>query len=372
MKTSRIFLVALAMTWCAIGTKAQKSEPSTFSVMSLNVDGLPGKILGFNVNADGPQSVGSLRISMYLAKKDCDILCLQEDFNYRWEILSLLFTSYNHDEWSGGINLLEKKIDYAHLQNLKFECDGLNMLWKEDIKTTGYERMAWEKNFGKFSHDFDDIITKGFRRHDVTLPSGKQIVVYNMHMDATSKRDVEKHNDANDSAARQAQWIQLRDYILNHLDNRPVIITGDMNSYYRRDPVKTLFIDVINDSGKATCGDVWVERCNDGSYPQPDSEVLEEETLDKILYINPVDGDQISPVSFTIDKAEYQYNGKPLGDHYPIIATFEFTRKTTTGIQTTEASASEGAAYDLSGRQLNNEPNTHGIYINNGKKVMVK
>ena len=95
---------------------------TTFSVATLNVDGLPGKIAFFNLNADGPQAVGSLRISNYLAKKNCDILCLQENFNYRWEIWSRLLFKYQKDEWSGGISLLGQNIDYAHLQYCYTQC----------------------------------------------------------------------------------------------------------------------------------------------------------------------------------------------------------------------------------------------------------
>jgi hypothetical protein len=60
-------------------TEAQTAE--TFSVATLNVDGLPQKLLVFNVNADGPGSVGSVRIGKYLAQKDYDMVFLQEDFN---------------------------------------------------------------------------------------------------------------------------------------------------------------------------------------------------------------------------------------------------------------------------------------------------
>ena len=372
MKNSRIYNIigTLILGWSVLcGASAQ--EKPTFSVMSLNVDGLPGKIFVFNVNSDGPISAGSERISEYLASKNCDILCLQEDFNYRWEIWSRLFASYEHDEWTGGIIIEEKDIDFAHLQNLKFECDGLNMLWKKDIQTTNYERVPWTKCFGKFSHDFDDMITKGFRRHDLTLANGLKVVVYNMHMDASSDRDIQKKNDTKDKEARLSQWQQLRDYILDHLDNRPVIVTGDMNSYYRSDPVKTQFIDIINASGKATCGDVWIEKCNNGTYPLMDSEKLADETLDKILYINPVGGDQIAPVSFTLDRTGYLYEGKPMGDHYPIIATFEFTNQTkqSTGIQTPHVQGSESVAYDLRGHRLQEQPTQKGIYIYKGKKI---
>ena len=180
-------MAAMAVS-CSIFSSAN-AQTQTFTMATLNVDGLPGQVLFFDMNQDGPKSGGSERISEYLAAKGCDIFCLQEDFNYRWEIWSRLFADYEHDEWSGGIILEEEKIDYAHLQNVKFKCDGLNMVWKKGIQTTNYERKAWQKSFGKFSHDFDDMITKGFRRHELTLGDGSEIVVYNMHMDASSQRD---------------------------------------------------------------------------------------------------------------------------------------------------------------------------------------
>lgn len=360
----------MALACCAITpATAQQDEPCTFSVMSLNVDGLPGKLLLFDVNPDGPKSEGSERISQYLATQNCDILCLQEDFNYRWEIWSRLFAGYEHDEWSGGIILEEKEVDFAHLQNLKFECDGLNMLWKNTLQVTGGERVAWRSSFGKFSHDFDDIITKGFRRRDVTLPGGQQVVVYNMHMDASSDRDEQKNNDAKDREARLDQWTQLRDYILEQLDNRPVIVTGDMNSFYHRDPVKTHFIDAINASGRATCADVWVERVA-GAYPHLGNKPTEDETLDKILYINPAGGGHITPVSFTIDQTAYLHEGKPLGDHFPIIATFQFRGEQSTILQTPALQNADGICYDLSGVQQTGRRPAHGVMIFGGKKVV--
>jgi len=344
------------------------AQDETFSVMSLNVDGLPGKIYSFDVNKDGPQMPGSERISKYLLKKDCDILCLQENFNYHAEILSLLVLAYNHDEWSGGIHPELMDIDFAHLQNLKFGCDGLTMLWKNAIESADYERVPWGKSFGKFSHDFDDMITKGFRRHDVTLPGGHEVVVYNMHMEASSRRDEQKHNDGKDREARLSQWTQLRDYILSHMDNRPVIVTGDMNSLYHRDAVKSEFIEAINASGKATCGDVWVETALGGIYPQLGGEAADGEALDKILYINPAEGEQIVPIAYESDKEGYLDDGKPLGDHYPIIATFRIDSNDPVGIEAAKTAAKEQVAYDLKGMKQNGQQ--HGIQIVGGKKVI--
>ena len=367
MKTIKILFAALTLAWCAnIGLTAQTAA-AQFSVLSLNVDGLPGKIYFFNVNADGPQEMGSERISQYLAGKDCDILCLQENFNYQWMIRMWLLHNYDVDEWTGAVDPEKRSIDFAHLQNLKFECDGLNMFWKKSLTTTDYDRVAWNRSFGKFSHDFDDMITKGFRRHDVTLPDGHEVVVYNMHMDASSTRDEQKHNDAKDREARLSQWVQLRDYILNRLDSRPVIIAGDMNSLYHRDEVKSQFIDAINATGKATCGDVWVEKVQGGVYPQTGSEPTADETLDKILYVNPAGGQQIVPVAYTIEKEAYTYEGKPLGDHYPIMVTFQFTTPAT-GITAVSTERLAATTYDLKGLKLDKQQ--HCVQIVDGKKVL--
>ena len=332
MKSNRLYnLLAALLLWCCLTTNVNAQQTSTFSVATLNVDGLPGKIAFLNINAEGPQVAGSLRISNYLAKKDCDILCLQENFNYRWEIWSQLLLKYKKDEWSGGISLIGQDIDYAHLQNTKFKCDGLNTLWHHGICNHGYERTPWTHNFGKFSHDFDDIITKGFRRHELKLADGGEVVVYNLHMDASSDRDEQKLNDGRDREARLAQWQQLADDILAHLDNRPVIVAGDMNSYYHRDDFQTVFIQAIEATGRATVGDAWVETNLGGSYPALGSEPLADETLDKILYINPTGGNSITPVSVTLDREGYMDGDKPLGDHFPLIATFQLDSSADSG-----------------------------------------
>lgn len=378
--------VALLMV-CATFTAAQAQNINTqegieddkvnFSLLTLNVDGLPGKLFVFNLNADGPKSEGSERISEYLAWKDCDFLCLQEDFNYRWEIWSRLFAGYDHDEWSGGIILEEQEIDFAHLHHLKFECDGLNAVWKKNITPRRHERVAWNSSFGKFSHDFDDIITKGFRRHELTLPDGKEIVVYNLHMDASSERDEMKGNDVRDLEARRAQWVQLREHILDNLDERPIVVAGDMNSFYRRDDIKTIFIDAIKATGRAIVKDAWVESCNKGEYPAQGSEPIASETLDNILYISPIGGHGIKLISFEVDEEFYKHDDVPLGDHYPLIAKFHVSDKTYTNpenmlssiSQTVNDSQSTTETYDLKGiRHTGDLP--QGTYIINGRKVV--
>ena len=375
MKTSYIkhFLAALLLM-AAISVHAEQPlvTGTTFTIMTLNVDGLPAKFLFFDVNKDGPGSAGSELISKYIASKKCDIVAMQECFNYRWEIWSRLFAEYEHDEWTGGIGTEFKELDWLHLQNERFPCDGLNMAWKTEIQSTAYERVAHEQNFGKFSHDFDDIITKGFRRHELTLADGSQIVVYNTHFDASSDRDVQMKNDGPDREARIAQWEQLREHVMAHLDKRPVIVTGDFNSLYGIDPVKTLFIDAIEATGKATVGDAWVMKCNNGSYPEA-GVTVPGETLDKILYVNPVDGMAVTPTSVVVDSITYVNHGQPLGDHFPVIATFGFVkRKSPTDIDTAEKDVDANHnIYDLQGiRHEAISPRQRGVYIVDGMKVV--
>jgi hypothetical protein len=44
----------------------------------------------------------------------------------------------------------------------------------------------------------------------------------------------------------------------------------------------------------------------------------------------------------------------------------------TSGITTTYFTNSDGAWFDLSGRKLDGKPSYAGVYINNGKKIVIK
>ena len=82
--------------------------------------------------------------------------------------------------------------------------------------------------------------------------------------------------------------MQLREHILNNMDERPIVVAGDMNSYYHRDDIKTVFIDAIEATGRAVVKDAWVEANNNGKYPSLGSDAIDGETLDNILYISPI------------------------------------------------------------------------------------
>lgn len=366
----RILLMVVAAMMAIVNVSAQEEAAEQFSVATLNVDGLPQKILVVKLNPDGPGDVGTARIGKYLQKKGYDLLMLQEDFNYHGVLSVWLEDDYKMDEWSGDVGVEGYKIDLLHLQNHRFACDGLLGCWKNDLTVTSTDRTAWTSNFGKFSHANDEMVTKGFRRYDVTLRSGTRIVVYNMHMDATLDADEAEGNAMKDHDARMAQWAQLKADVLEHLDTRPIIIMGDMNSLYGRDEVKEVFIDAINDSGRGTVSDVWVELQQGGVYPTAKTEAdAGSETLDKIIYINPATGVKIQPVAISVDRDDYVYDGKPLGDHWPVAATFQVgDRKGGEAVGVEEMLSTQGTVssyYNLNGQRVS-QPRK-GVYIVNGR-----
>ena len=367
-KSLSLFILAL-MT---IMTSLAQESGEQFTVATLNVDGLPQKLLVVNVNADGPGDAGTARIGKYLVKKGYDLVMMQEDFSYHGILSVWLEDDYKMDEWSGTLYVLDgsHKVDFLHLQNHRYACDGLLTAWKNDLQVTPAGRTPWIQNFGKFSHALDEMVTKGFRRYEVTLRSGDRIVVYNMHMDATDEKDEAEGKAGPDHDARMAQWAQLKDDILQHLDSRPIIITGDMNSLYGRDDVKGQFIDAINQSGCGMASDVWVELQHSGIYPSESitEATASDETLDKIIYINPTMGTNIQPVAITIDREGYLYDGKPLGDHFPVAATFQLMRRGS-GIEELNGTATgESQYYNLNGQHVSMPQK--GIYIEQqGKKA---
>ena len=319
MKQTRIGLLATVLV-CANLTISAQEAGEHFSIATLNVDGLPQKTLVLELNADGPGDAGTARIGKYLKNKGYDLVMMQEDFNYHGVLSVWLEDDYKMDEWSGDVGIEGHDIDFFHLQNHRFECDGLMACWKNDLQVTAAARTPWTQNFGKFSHANDEMVTKGFRRYDVTLRSGDRIVVYNLHMDATMEEDEIEMKGEN-------------------------------------------FIDAINETGKGTASDVWVELKQGGVYPAKASTeaTAGEETLDKIIYINPTMGTMIQPVAFSIDKDGYLYEGKPLGDHWPVAATFQVTSTKTAINEISNDQHTDSRWYNLNGQRVNQPQN--GIYI---------
>ena len=308
-------------------------EGELFSVCTLNVDGLQ---IG---NSDGPKKELTPVIGKWLADSSFSFIGVQEDFDYDAELTAPLTENYNYDIWGGGV-LNNTKVIFENdglFGKARFNTDGVKSFWKKELIATRTDSMSWNDNYGYFAHAWDENVVKGFRCYNVTTSEGRQVVIYNMHMDAGDEDEELKGKDEEDRRVRMCQWRQLRDYIMDHLDNRPIIILGDLNTYYVRDSVKTQFIDFINDSGRATVADAWIQKARDSQYPPMGDTRIQADNIysgwtvngeapDKILYINPVDCTyklQLVSVKFHNDNSYFRSNGvTPLGDHFPLSAVF--------------------------------------------------
>ena len=313
----------------------------TFSIVTLNVDGLPGyvdaSLIGMGVmplNVEGPGEKYTPVISQYLAEKDFDFIAVQEDFNFNDQLDSKLKGAYNlSDTWGGPLTIeaflagveqpVSQETVLAALEKGTFcmHSDGCRLYWKNDISGSRVDSVSWKTRFGDvvrpthMNHANDEMQTKGFRRYEMKLKGGTELVVYNMHLEASDDETEATGEDAVDRRSRMAH-------------------------YRERDSVEIQFINEINKSGRATIGDVWIELERGGKYPALEEGVVMQDegsrgwsrkgqTLDKIFYVNPVDAERkLKPMSVTIDSVGYvrEDGWTPLGDHSPLSAVFCFER----------------------------------------------
>lgn len=351
---SSIACLAFCITLSAQGTQPEAGRyiSKTFKVCPFNVDGLPKKFGLINVNPDGKGADGAKAIGQYINKSDIDFWGLSEDFNYHNDLANEITEGkYQIGTYRGGINLKQFKL------NMQFDTDGLNFLSKTPYSFSDESWVKWNKCNGWANHGNDEMIRKGYRHYLANLGDDIEIDFYIMHMDADT--------DDKDNEARADQWKQLYNAIVANTNGRPIIVMGDTNCRYTRDDLRGLFIDPINQAGKYEVKDAWIEHCKNGIYPTLGSDALmvdqlgykEGEIVDKVLYLNPTDGDcHIKALNFNVD-SEFT-----VSDHRPVIVTMEVMSKfTTTGIENAntsslldkKSSASKSSSiYDASSRQL--------------------
>lgn len=310
-------------------TPVRSVNEGSFRVAALNMDGLPQKIGSIELNADGPGSEGTQKISRYLAAKGYDLIGVSEDFNYHGSLISALMGNYSWGKERATLSA--ENISWLDLLQgkIRFDTDGLNLLWKNSTTTTANE--SWEAWTSTFNGEGNQYVKKGFRHYDVTIDGNALIDVYVLHMDAGD-------TDATDS--RHAQWQQLAAAVNNADPNRPKLIIGDTNSRWTREDINANFASRLN--AGFTMTDAWVEHYRAGIYPTPDMNDLTDqsaptayanyEVVDKLIYINPttLNTTQLAATDFLIEQ-DYTYgtidgdgNTKPLGDHRPVVVTFAY------------------------------------------------
>lgn len=313
-------LMLIAILFAAISVNAQTTVSKTFTACALNVDGLPS-----GINSDGPGSTGTTQIGQYIAKSNIDIAGISEDFNYHSELSAAVSDSYYMGSYRGGID-----IGIEELFNPHFNTDGLMFLMKKTTGTFSNESyVKWNDNLGGLTSGANENISKGFRFYTIDLGDYVKIDVYILHMNTAENAD--------QIAVQDKQLTQLANAILANGDGRPKLIIGDTNCRYTRNKVTENLITPLSTSYDIK--DVWVEKCLGGTAPTYGtsdlvisdktnaSEYLTKEIVDKIIYLVPKGCSlnmTCTEMKFEVDGYK-KTDGTLLGDHVPVIATFEIS-----------------------------------------------
>ncbi|ETK95821.1 hypothetical protein F441_01331 [Phytophthora nicotianae CJ01A1] len=268
---------------------------NTFSVMSLNVAGLPA------ILSSGNPSENSIEIGKRIS--NWDVVNVQEDFNYHAYVYSENSHLYR-TATSGGIPF----------------GDGLNTLSNFSFSNiTDLTRTKWSVCS---TFDGADCLTpKGFTFLEIQLADGVTVDLYNLHADAGVT--------AADEVARAANLAQLSEFITTNSADNAVIVMGDTNTRYTRaDDTIRKFVEGLG------LTDGWVEYVRNGVYPTKGADAIvcdankmtnNCEVVDKIMFRGN------NYITLTLDKwnnenaAFLDGNGAMLSDHPPISSTFSWT-----------------------------------------------
>lgn len=291
----------------------------TFTCATYNVDGLPEKVLIFDLNDDGPGSDGTEEISKKIATSGWDIVTFQENFTYNSELTSEMSSYYTfgtHRSFS-----LLSALGTADTDGLGFAT--LN----ETCSFSGESWEAFNDAYGGLTDGANTSLKKGIRHYVVTMKDGVQIDLLVTHMNSGS--------DSGHISARASQLAQIAAYI-NEIsaNNRPIIFMGDTNCRYTRDDMFGCLLNLLNEN--LTYADPWVEYSWDGVYPtlgsaslmvpsKDSSSTLTEQTgevVDKIIYFNNPEADTQIVANYYLNDTSFA----GMADHNPVVAEFTYVK----------------------------------------------
>ena len=306
----KLFITSFALMTLLAPNSSFAQRSYSFNATTLNVDGLPNKILGINVNPDGKEEEGAKAIGNETRTKGWDIVAMSEDFNFHDYLIAPISDLYYAGTHGGKVSGLSNKTDGL----------GLLLTKKTGWKFSNETRVKWKDHYGETDHGADGLIDKGFRYYTITIAPGVEFDFYCLHMDA--------EDDPKDIQARESQLTQLVEYIKSHDNGRNILILGDTNCRYTRDNVKGKLIDPINAVDNFTIHDAWIELIRGGAYPNlgdpaimiGDKGPQMGEVVDKIFWIeNSKSPLKIKANSFLHDTSF------TASDHYPLTVNFTIT-----------------------------------------------
>lgn len=372
MKRVSVFFAIMMLSMVAFAQSHQ------LRVATYNVDGLPSSLAGIPIKEGGPGAERSPLIGTKLMEHGWDVVGLNEDFNYHAEIISTM-SGYAFQTHQGKFEASLEAAMGILAGTFRFPIDGLMLATKEGFTAKNEDMIPWkdEAVFGYLTNCQDSLTMKGFRYYTVESAEGYSVDFIILHADAGYD-----HFDRN---AREAGMDQLCSYIEGITTQNPLIVIGDYNNLYRRDDMKSLFMDRLNAMNGLVASDVWIEKHRVGEYPSYENPGMDDskswddegmaitptsEALDKIVYINretaPIRLELVSAanaIDFTDDK------GVALSDHMPIEATFNVVPNETTGIYgAAHDTSAESSLYNLQGLRVNEQ--YRGVVLKNRKKYI--
>lgn len=306
----KLFIASFALMTLLAPNSSFAQRSYSFNATTLNVDGLPNKILGINVNPDGKEEEGAKAIGNETRTKGWDIVAMSEDFNFHDYLIAPISDLYYAGTHGGKVSGLSNKTDGL----------GLLLTKKTGWKFSNETRVKWNDHYGETDHGADGLIDKGFRYYTITIAPGVEFDFYCLHMDA--------EDDPKDIQARESQLTQLVEYIKSHDNGRNILILGDTNCRYTRDNVKGKLIDPINAVDNFTIHDAWIELIRNGAYPNlgdpaimiGDKGPQMGEVVDKIFWIE----NSKSPLKIKANNFLHD-TSFTASDHYPLTVNFTIT-----------------------------------------------
>ena len=253
-------------------------------------------------------------ISKYLSLNNPDIICVQEDFNYHKELVDNFYDRYDCGTYTGGFDISKLFSSVKFFPKPRFKADGLNLIYKlNTIKSNREHIVAWNKSNGYINNANDELTTKGFRFYNLTLYDKYVLDLYIVHMDADFYDPINCPNVQKDIEARQSQFKQLSNYILERynkgIDN-PILIVGDTNSYDKYEwDVNNIqsFIESFNKTEELHCEEIPPRNYND---------------CDRIFYISN------NKANFTLKMNDCYFDTNIYyTDHKPLIANFNIIER---------------------------------------------
>ncbi|KAK1754385.1 Horcolin [Echria macrotheca] len=312
--------VALALATILQKVEASSSSGGSFTILSMNVAGLPAFLNPNDVPGD--KTTNAETIGSRFARYGYDVIHVQEDFNYHTHI----YASDNHPyrtATSGGVPF----------------GSGLNTL--SNLPWLDFRRVKWSTCSDASSADC--LTPKGFtfmrlaisssssspppNLDNTTTTTAVYADFYNLHADAGS--------EPADLAARQANINQVADYIATWSKGNAVLVFGDTNSRYSRTAdtaVRSLLASENPNPNGPSLKDPWVELQRNGVVPSTETLCSNPsttdycETVDKVYYrSSPLVSLQAEHFTYASNLFLQADGSSVLSDHNPVLVNFTWS-----------------------------------------------